>query len=176
MIIANILRQTRVEPLMDVGPTDALNAVIRGLRGFRDALRHTQYNVRAIILQTLALINIIPRESSVTLIEAIEAELKDVHFFDDGAAMIPTRHMNANTSHLRLLEKCKAELLSTQWVPTSERLPDSDRLVFGYNEVDGVILDMRYQDEEWITEYFRWSGSSILFWMDKPTSPNNEQR
>ena len=65
------------------------------------------------------------------------------------------------------------ELRKDPWIPVSERLPESNKLVFGYTEQDGNILGIRYimSENNWCTDYIRWSGSKITHWMPLPEPP-----
>jgi hypothetical protein len=63
-----------------------------------------------------------------------------------------------------------------EWISVEDELPKINQAVIGYTNRDGHIWDIYLnEDEEWITQYIRWSGTVVTHWMPLPSKPRDTE-
>ena len=61
----------------------------------------------------------------------------------------------------------------SEWISVKDRLPPNYAVVDVCTPTDGRVVGVKYDDGEWVSQYFRWSGNPT-HWMFPPALPKEQ--
>ena len=84
---------------------------------------------------------------------------------------------NCNSDHITIQNGVcifySAPVPCESWISVEDRLPENGQVVDIYNPHDGRIPFVEYEDGEWCSQYFKWTGV-VTHWQPLPAPPKEE--